>query len=632
MPLGRSLKSAHAPTSSLQNVQSDVPSENSVGESRASSKSQTSRTTSTSQRQDSSEVPSSVKSRAKDTSHHQGRKPGVVIDLVRAEEIRSAHSIEAASFPREEVSSISQLIQRHEQAPQFFLGAFQNLPPPMVAGPLSGDARRRLTGFCTATVAPGPVTQSMYGSTRSEIANVVCIHDFCVERGMRRQGVGQKLMRKLLARIENGYACESKAVRRSYDCVTVVSPPRRMSFFMKCGFKIQGPSYLPKGSESWVEMRYPIQSRPESHREDTSGSGTQELEEFASPVISGEQDMSASDPGLPSRRALSSTDHSSSNAWGFGSLSLSPVDANPISNEQILSTLLAQGKMSEGAAQDLGLPARSRTQSSVTQPRNPGKLLSSVFGQAVAAKTATEDSMSALKARIVSRNGEKNCCRLYCPNEQCGCVIVGRHSAKWFLKEMGPLSEHDAVSVNSETLLLDHGTGNSKPMMKELQVRFPGSEGGSIGPVRAFWELNEPMQFDNVSFSKTTPWRVPEPSLSPTSSKSVSNPPETAGGSARRAESRFQTGFPRRTSTQSSQAKASENVEMSSSADTIPSYSLGISPGEERFVKYILCPDCGCGPLGFMVLPDSNAAEHAARNGYANVPCYLAAYRVRYEL
>ncbi|WFD43559.1 hypothetical protein MPSI1_002222 [Malassezia psittaci] len=449
---------------------------------------------------------------------------------------------------------------------------------------------------------------------------------------MRRQGVGQKLMRKFLIRIENGYACDSKASRRGYDCVTVVTPPKRMSFFMKCGFKIQGPSYLPKGSESWVEMRYPIQSRPEMHREDTSGSGTQEMEDSASSLIAGEQDMSASDPGLQSRTASSSADHSTSNAWGFGSLSLSPVEANPIANEQTLATLLAQGKLSEGAAHDLGLPVRSSTQSSVTQSINPGKLLSSVFGQAVAAKTATEDSMSALKARIVSRNGEKNCCRLYCPNEQCQCVIVGRHSAKWSLKEMGPLSEHDAVSVNSETLLLDRGTATLVTMLKELQARFPGSEGRSLGPVRAFWDLNGPMQFDNVSFSKTTQWKVPEPSLSPTVSKSVSSAPETVSGSARRADSRFQTGFSRRTPTQSSQAKASESVEMSSSIDTPSPYSLGLSPGEERFVKYILCPDCGCGPLGFMVLPEGNAAEHAARNGYADVPCFLAAYRVRYDI
>lgn len=508
----------------------------------------------------------------------------------------------------------------------------------MVAGPLSGETRRRLVGFCTATVSPAAITQSMYGSTNSELAHVVCIHDFCVERSSRRQGIGQRLMRKLLGRIEAGFSGEGKPLRHQFERVTIVTPPKRMSFFMKCGFKIHGPSYIAKSCEPWVEMRYTVESSPEIQREDLSTSLVEQVDDSISPTMTPERAFSTSDhPSEHSASGPGSADHSGSAAWGMGSFSLSPIEAPALQSDQVLAALLAQSSLSEGAARDLGLPIRPTENTPAPtqpQPQNPGKLLSSVFGQAVAAKTAAEDSLAALKARIVSRAGGRNLCRLFCPNEHCHCVIAGRQAGTWQTKEMGPLSEKDAVAVDSELILLDHTSKTTPLLNAEVQMRLPGSELSTIGPVRAFWVLNGPMQFDNVSFSKNAVWKVPEPSPnSQEAARSLPNGSETSGWSGRRPEPRSQSTFATRmNSTQSTLSKSDETSDSSLPARGKDSYTLGLTPGEERIVKYILCPDCGCGPLGFMILPVGASSEQAAQKGYSDITCYLAAYRVRYEL
>ena len=38
-------------------------------------------------------------------------------------------------------------------------------------------------------------------------------------------------------------------------------------------------------------------------------------------------------------------------------------------------------------------------------------------------------------------------------------------------------------------------------------------------------------------------------------------------------------------------------------ASLLSHLSLGLKPGEQLTVKYLLCPDCECGPLGFTILP-----------------------------
>lgn len=668
MPLGRSSKSGH-----VDRHGAEPGSESSHTEGRSTFNLGFGRPPHSGGRQERSDSSSSAKGHAKESSggggNGQGRvqnkhKQAVILDLVRPDELRSAHSIEAASLPREEASTIAQLVyvrscshsKRQELAPQLFIGAFVNLPPPMVAGPLSvsSEGRRRLVGFCSATVAPAHVTQSMYGSTHSDQAHVVCLHDFCVERGSRHQGIGRRLMARFLRRAQNGAHGEASRGTQM-ELVSIISPPKRMSFFLSCGFKIHGPSYIPKSVEPWVEMRYFFDAHHEVRRADTSFSTSDLLageHDYSAPPSEGHEHALFATEQQAQRSAAGSLSYSQNSSemsptapWGMGNFSLSPTESSPgMTNDQVLAALIANNSLSEGAARDLGLPvAKEGQQNAPAHSKDTGKALSTIWGQAVAAKTASEDSLTALEARIVDRTHSSNIHKLLCPNENCGCGLVGRQSAKWAVKEMGPLSDKDAVRLDeaSPPILLDltnaqEGLGtdplSGAPWDHILQRRI-GTVGNTIGAVRGFWQLDGPMQFDNVSFSKNTAWKVPEATVhlrSPSRSSPGSIDLSSSHGSKRSDKSpRGSFGSLRGAIQPLAQVEQSQTPP--STNNTESPVSLGLTPGEERVVKYVLCPDCGCGPLGFMILPSDSNVEHQARKGYSDTHCYVAAYRVRYD-
>ncbi|WFD33139.1 hypothetical protein MSPP1_004197 [Malassezia sp. CBS 17886] len=581
--------------------------------------------------------------------------PTVTFDYVRADEVRAAHALLAASLPREEASTMAQLLKRHDEAPHLFFGAFVSLPPPKVAGPLSVsmlDVRRRLVAFVCGSVAPAFVAQSMYGSTQSDLARVVCIHEVCVDPGSRKKGIGLRLLRKFVERLQ-----QDAASRHTYEVVSALSPKRRIAFYEHAGFKCHGASYVLRDAEPWFEMRRSLLVDDGDRLADTSFTAADILEAEAGlgsnmPLVPGQPQPvyypaasrpTADDSGLepqqlgfdaPMRDAADAQDLSASqtpnleatppNSWGMGSLTMSPTTSTSApASDQLLSTLVASASLSDGAARDLGLSGRPRADSSGTgrRPVNPGKELSVIYGQAVAAKTPSEDSLAALEARIVDRATELNRCRLYCPNGDCNCVIVAKNSARWEVKEIGPATAQDG----SYSWL--------GPVFHSVYERFAVPK-ATIGPIRGFWELGSPMQFENVSFSRNVVWRVPEPILESGQPASRSPTPLQEAQFRRENPQRKRSDRDMLRTLSSGKRGGVRPMEPVETRSALPArnVSLGVSPGEERTVKFILCPDCGNGPLGFMILPADYDVEKGARGGYADQTCYVGGYRLRYDL
>lgn len=107
MPLGRSSKAGHGAHSDAQDAEAAAEATHHT-EGRTGFNLGFGRGSISSGRQERTDSAASTKSRAKDAGH--GRRPHTTIDVVRPDEIRAAHSIEAASFPREEVTQLSQLM------------------------------------------------------------------------------------------------------------------------------------------------------------------------------------------------------------------------------------------------------------------------------------------------------------------------------------------------------------------------------------------------------------------------------------------------------------------------------------------------------------------------------------------
>lgn len=298
-----------------------------------------------------------------------------------------------------------------------------------------------------------------------------------------------------------------------------------------------------------------------------------------------------------------------------------------------------------------------------SQPgKSPGQTYTSILGQAVAAKTPAEDAGLALEARLVDRETNANLAKLYCPQENCRCLILSKGAGEWTRKESGPLSNPDMDLPNSPT----------PPQGPAFPVRIgAGGEGGKhklLTNVKRFWVVEGALGFDNVGFSRDMKWTVPNDATSPGPSgpNSMSLSVDLGGGQRtkqqekelkeqrKREEKERQKEEKEKKKREKREAKrGGPGSDYSSDEDVstlLAHLSLGLTPGEELTVKYLLCPDCECGPLGFTILPTEMQGGRLAaqvgdqvermKGGTMDMPgaapkrppqlFYLAADRVRY--
>ena len=640
MPLGRSAKNSVAqPQSGVSEPSTtspiDVPSDSSrssfalnFGRYSHSASSRSDRGDSLSSSARSRDGPvSSNMSRTNSRSGYRHSRPHILFDLVRQDDIRTAHAIEISCLLREDVSSMQQLTVRLERAPNLFIGAYVSIPPPFVAGPLSVTSiehRRRLVGFISATAAPANITQSMYGHSNSSMARVVCIQNLCVDPNMRRQGIGRHLMETLIQRLQTTERGD-KSTGQEYEMLSVVCPEKRISFFDQFDFKFRGASYISHGIDPWFELYrniFPDASRKTSFTADAIAELKRSTSSFALPPA---QHAAHSLPSTVEHE-ISNTSSYPHHGSGQGSWALSPLSTSPnaqpfISDDQMFAKLLEQNSLSEGAARDLGLPAPAQT-----KRKDTGKALEQIFGEAIASKLPSEDARTAIQARIVDRNTNKNICRLLCPDDNCGCVIIGRQSADWQVREIGPLA--DAVTASRFDSDEPNRNLNSAPWLRTLFQAVPS--GATIGPVRGFWRLPDPMAFDNATFSRSVPWHVPQRQ---TSQSGLWAPPGVSTSDTAKEEvtSRHRRSERDTRSSLRSAVRPMEPQDSWSSEQMRDSW-LDVVPGEDRIIKFIMCPDCGCGPLGFMILPLDQDTDSQDKSSHPVQECFTAAYSVHYDM
>lgn len=577
--------------------------------------------------------------RSNSMMHH---KQSITIDTLRMDELRAAQHVLSTYFPHEEVPSMAQLSTRFEQAPHLTLGAFVTLPPPMVSGPLSGtnDSRRKLVGVISATASPANITQSMYGHSTSNLARVVCIQDFGVEQGQRHQGIGTNLLVAFIRRLQT-MDFGDKAHGQEYEIISVVCPRRRKSFFQRFEFQFHAYSYEQRAADVWAEMRRPINTST-SLSIDTSFAQEDWADQHSALSSKGMLPLLETTTHQTSSRSYHANDTEGPSSSYEPSMFryepnspsvMTPVSATP-NNDHTLALLLQKANMTEGAARDLGIIPSSAPNK---PKKNPGKALEAIFGEAFASKTFEEDIRQAVKSRIVDFKYYLNLHPLLCPNESCDCTLVARNSAEWSIRETGPLM-NTVPSVNGET---SDSLGNLDnpiaPWMNSL-FRTSSDAHATIGPLRGFWHVPNPMGFDNVTFSRCIEWNVPNRTFQSSQNQESTSPSSSLPSHSGRSSS---IGVRRKRSSRNSFSTLRQSLHLLESSpqevpenatlDTSDESRLDVMPGEKRLVKHILCPDCGCGPLGFAILPRT-ATHETQQKDIQNNDCYLAAFRVRYNV
>ncbi|KAH8109495.1 acyl-CoA N-acyltransferase [Phellopilus nigrolimitatus] len=149
--------------------------------------------------------------------------PELFFDLVSADEVLAAHTIELAEFPEDEAATLEQFQTRHALVPELFLGAF--LPSP--DGP-----RRTLVGYVCATLSASRTLTHESMSAHDPAGTSVCLHAIAVPTTLQRRGIALALLREEL--------------------------------YEKAGMAYVGMSEVVHGARPWYEMRKVLSGKTEA--------------------------------------------------------------------------------------------------------------------------------------------------------------------------------------------------------------------------------------------------------------------------------------------------------------------------------------------------------------------------------
>ncbi|KAJ7040800.1 acyl-CoA N-acyltransferase [Mycena alexandri] len=161
---------------------------------------------------------------------------GLCFKNVPAEDLGQAIEIETQGFPPDEAATLDAFRHRQRMASDLFLGAYRN---------------NQLVGYVCSTLSPDTSLSHDSMSVHIPGSSSVCIHSVCVSSANRGQGVGSKLLREYIARLETAHREKSAPYQR----ILLITHENLRKFYEKAGFEWVGASAVAHGSLPWYEMR-----------------------------------------------------------------------------------------------------------------------------------------------------------------------------------------------------------------------------------------------------------------------------------------------------------------------------------------------------------------------------------------
>ncbi|KAE8252121.1 hypothetical protein A4X13_0g3700 [Tilletia indica] len=376
------------------------------------------------------------------------------------------------------------------------------------------------------------------------------------------------------AELENERSGDRQSRKRGYEAIALLAHEEIMPLYLRAGFRVQGLSHVKYGSGDWYEMRREIVPRNAMRRDESEDSDEDDEDDQGPPTVvepaklsreasGGSTDVTPkasntldmpllSSPGQHSQGASGgSSDEGggggAGGAGGGGGVTASPPTLNlpkSIDASALLAALTGSSSKANPAENKARTPSSTGITSPPQAPRNPGTPFSTVLGQALAGKTASEDPRSTLEARLVNREEDTNLADLYCPREACNCLLLRADLGVWKARELGPLSAPALQSSggvlpanspapplngvvaplpmrpsvdNHSSPLLFATTGVHQQQQQQQQQPKITMQGATS--LRDFWSVPSPFVFDNISFSKDVQW--PPKMMGPSSTSSA---------------------------------------------------------------------------------------------------------------
>ncbi|KAJ7254663.1 acyl-CoA N-acyltransferase [Mycena haematopus] len=160
----------------------------------------------------------------------------VTFKNVPTRDLEQAIEIELQGFPPDEAATLEAFQLRQRLAADLFLGAYLD---------------HQLVGYVCSTLSPDTSLTHESMSKHIPGSSSVCIHSVCVSSSYRGHGVGLKLLREYIVRLETAHREKSA----QYERILLITHENLRHFYEKAGFEWIGPSAVVHGAQPWYEMR-----------------------------------------------------------------------------------------------------------------------------------------------------------------------------------------------------------------------------------------------------------------------------------------------------------------------------------------------------------------------------------------
>lgn len=156
---------------------------------------------------------------------------------IRRGVVEEAHVLEEMSYASDEAASLERMLMRAREAHDLFwtLGWRQN-----------NGGKKKVVGFINSTCVVGTKLLEETMGRHEAQGDTVCIHSVVVEEGLRKKGLGSKMMVSYLEHL--------RRKKQQYRRVALLAKPEKVAWYVKLGFKDMGPSEVHHGQDTWHDL------------------------------------------------------------------------------------------------------------------------------------------------------------------------------------------------------------------------------------------------------------------------------------------------------------------------------------------------------------------------------------------
>jgi ribosomal protein S18 acetylase RimI-like enzyme len=182
-----------------------------------------------------------------------------------SDDIPRCFDIESSSYPSDEAATLESLTNRHKYAGEYFV-LCTITSTTITKGSESEESQEQeqkekeketILGFICGTRCNEFTEESM--SEHNKDGRLLAVHSVVIDEQYRRKGIASKMMKRYVRDIivqeeEEEVLHKQLSSPPPIESIVFIAKQNLLGFYVRCGFKVNGPSQIVHGKELWYDL------------------------------------------------------------------------------------------------------------------------------------------------------------------------------------------------------------------------------------------------------------------------------------------------------------------------------------------------------------------------------------------